>query len=561
MITPFVDKLRALYTHKQSTLYSSTMVVAITLLAARILGVVKLRVFTGYYSKEQLDLFFAAFRVPDFIFEALIVGSISACFIPLVSGMVSHNKPKNEASMFAQTVATVFVLVWLALLFVMVPFYEQINSFLLPGYSVSQVKMVSSMSLTILFLQVPFLLVGNIAAALLQNEKRFFVPGLAPVFYNIGIILGVVAWGPTLGLLGALYGVVLGAVLYFLIVIPGVLLLGYRFRLQFDLYNDNIRRFFRLFVPRLSSSLIAQIDASVDLALATMRGIGNYSPFYLAKNVQILPVSFLGIAIAQTALPFFSDLYNQGKKKELLELFSKVMSQIFFITIPLVVFLTVLRIPLVRLLLGGQKFDWDGTVLTANVLSLFALSLPFHTAYYVITRVFFALHDTKTTLITGVIFTVLNTVLSFVFVMYYQLSVGFLALAFSISITLNSLVLFFILIRRLDSLSLPAFLMRFGMMGIIGGVTAFVVFLAKNFLDGLVFDTTRTLNLFFFTLSCVAIGVSCYLYLSWIFVPSELSSCMSLFTRLSIFKRWLYRKQKVVYTGEITTSAQEEKNI
>ncbi len=521
---------------------------------------VKLRVFTSYYNKEQLDLFFAAFRLPDFVFEVLIVGSISSCFIPIISDILRTDKQKSNASAFSQSVSVFFLIMWVLVLIVIIPFYDRINALLLPGFSSSQVSQVSRMSLTILFFQVPFLLLGNIASAMLQNEKQFFIPGLAPVFYNLGIIGGVMLFGRQFGLQAAVYGVILGALLYFLIVFPGLFLLGYRFVAIISLRDAKIKQFLKLFVPRLFSSLVAQIDVTVDLALATLKGIGNYSPFYLAKNVQILPVSLFGIAIAQTALPFFADLYNEDKREELVDMFIKLSQQILFVMMPFVIFLTVLRIPVVRLLLGGDKFDWDATVLTANVLSLFALSLPFHTLYYVITRVFFAIHDTKTPLVTTIIFTVLNTVLSVVFIQVLNLSVAYLALSFSISITLNALVLFYILIKRFNHVRLFPFISTSISIFIIGFASALFVLITKNFLDGLIFDTTRTINLLFLTVTCSTIGVATYLYLAWIFVPVQLNSLISLFTRISFFKHVFYRYKKIVYTDEIANPL-EEKNL
>ncbi len=553
MIERIWNKVKIIYRNKQGTLFSSTLVVALTLLLARILGVVKLSVFTSYYTKEQLDLFLAAFRLPDFVFEVLVAGSIASCFIPIISDLVRQDKNKGKVMTFSVAISVWFLLFWGIIFVVSLPFFSKIVRILVPGYTEKEVMLIAAMSKNILFFQVPFLLLGNILAAILQNEKSFFIPGLAPVVYNMGIILGVLLWADGLGLQAALYGVVLGAVMYLFVLLPALFALDYPLSMRLSLFSKEVKKFFKLFVPRLVSSIIAQIDASVDLALSTLRGLGSYTSFYLARNLQILPVSFLGIAISQTALPFFSDLYNQGKKEDLLEVFLKLVLQIFFIVLPIVIFFIILRVPTVRLLFGREKFDWIATVQTANVLSWFAVSLPFHTAYYLITRGFFATQDTKTPLVVGAIFTIFNTLLSFVFIKYLNLPVWFLAASFSISMILNSSLLFYLLIKKLNHLRLDFLLVKLGSIFFIAGITAVWVFLSKRFLDGLVFDTTRTIQLFFLTATCVISGLFLYLYLAWIFLPQELADLFRLFKRLNIFKRVIPKNKKIFYPAHEPT--------
>lgn len=553
MIKGIWDKVKVIYRNKQGTLFSSTLAVALTLLLARILGVIKLSVLTSYYTKEQLDLFLAAFRLPDFIFEILVAGSIASCFIPIISDLARQDKSKIKIVSFSASVSIWFLFFWGIVFIITLPFFSEIIQVLVPGYTGKEVLLISEMSKSILFFQVPFLLLGNILSALLQNEKSFFIPGLAPVVYNAGIILGVLWWADNFGLQAALYGVILGAVMYFLILLPALLALEYPFFIHISLFSGQIKKFFKLFFPRMLSSVIAQIDASVDLALSTLRGLGSYTSFYLARNLQILPVSFLGIAISQTALPFFSDLYNQGKKKDLLEVFLKLVMQIFFIVLPIVVFFTILRVPIVRLLFGREKFDWIATVQTANILSWFAISLPFHTAYYLITRAFFAIQDTRTPLIVSIIFTIFNTVLSFIFIKYLNLPVWFLALSFSISMILNSSVLFYILIKKLNHLRLGFLVVKFGSIFFVTGITAAWVFLLKRFLDGLIFDTARTIQLFFLTATCVSSGLFLYLYLAWIFLPQELGDLVKLFKRLNVFKKVVPKDKKIFYPAHEST--------
>jgi len=360
-----------------------------------------------------------------------------------------------------------------------------------------------------------------------------------------------VFWADQFNLYGAVYGVILGSVLYFALLLLGLIAFNYPISFRFNFFDHKIKDFFRLFLPRLFNSLMVQIDATIDLALSSLRGIGTYSSFYLARNLQIIPVSFLGIAISQTALPFFSRLYSQNKKRELMDLFTKLVLQIAFITMPFVIFFTALRIPITRLFFGGDKFDWEGTVRTATVLSIFAISLPFHTIYYVITRMFFAMHDTKTPFFVGVVFTLLNSLLSIFFVAYLDLPVWYLALSFTIAISLNSLILFIILIKRLDRIRLRPMLTQLLLMSFITLITLLIVWLSRRLLDGLVFDTTRTLSLFFLTTTCMIIGLLAYAYLAWVFIPQQLSVFLNLLYRFDFLKKTILRSRQFLYPNEL----------
>jgi putative peptidoglycan lipid II flippase len=453
--------------------------------------------------------------------------------------------------------SVIFLAVWGILFLCMLPFFAQITKFMLPGYSESEVSFVSSISLWILFFQVPFLLIGNLISTVLQAEKQFVIPGLAPFFYNIGIILGVILWAPTAGLYAALYGVIIGAVMYVLILIPGLWWFGYRFVPKIELFGTRIKQFFKLFFPRMFSSLVSQIDATVDLSLSSLSGLGSYSSFYLARNLQLLPVSFLGIALSETALPFFADVKNEGNTAKLLDMCIRLIAQIFFIMGPIMIAFTVLRIPITRLVFGGEKFDWTQTVQTAQILSVFALSLPFHTVYYIITRVFFALEDTRTPFIAGALCTAFNTVLSIVFVVFFKLPVWYLALAFGISMTINSAVLFYILLRRLDHVRLLPFVVRITAILLVTVVTGAIVLIVRKVLDGLIFDTTRTINLFFLSSFCIVVEGLVYLYLSWVIIPSELFDTLSLFTRLSIVKKTVSRYKRLFIPAQ--NMSEEEK--
>lgn len=527
--------LRKIYGLSQKTLYSSTIVIIITLVAARVLGLVKLRILTTYYPKVQLDLYLAAFRVPDFVFDVLVAGSISACFIPIIMEM-EEGKRQKKIFPFTITIILIFLLIWLAILLLIIPFRYDLFSFLLRGYSSAQIRTVADISLVLLIGQVPFMLLGNIFGALMQSRKQFVIPGLAPIFYNIGIVVCILLFTPQFGLWAAVYGVILGAILYMLVVVPSLFFsnISFPIRISFDGY---IHSFFRSFLPRVFSVLATQIDATVDLTLASLGAPGSYSAFFLAQTLQIIPVSFMGTAMAQTILPFFTDMHVKKNNAQIMEQLTRITLLVFLVLMPVVVFFTVLRIPIVRLVYGSHRFDWDATVTTATVLSIFALSIPFHTMYYIITRVYFALQDTKTPFIIGVITTTLNTILSVVFIAVLHYPVWYLALSFSVSIVINTVVMFYFLVRRLDHVKLKPIAIRLLVIIVLGIIMGVVTLALRKLLDGLVFDTTRTLHVFWLTVICASFGTMVYGYLSWLIIPKEFADLFGLIERFAFLKK------------------------
>ena len=184
--------------------------------------------------------------------------------------------------------------------------------------------------------------------------------------------------------------------------------------------------------------------------------------------------------------------------------------------------------------------------------------MPFHTLYYVITRVYFAIHDTRTPFIVGLIFVIINTILSIVFINFYHLPIWYLALSFTISITLNSVILMVILIRKLDSVRLPQLIFKLTLLCFITLTTLAIVWTTKRLFDGLVFDTTRTINLIFLTTVCILVGGVSYLYLAWVFLPQQLRDTLSLLTRLSIIKKTLSKYRQWLFVDKIIVAASDQ---
>lgn len=537
----FFNKTKQIIFSQQKGMFSSAMVLSLMIIVSRVFGFLRYRILAGYFAKEELDIFFASFRIPDLIFEILITGALTSSLIPII---VKYQKNKKELE---ENVSSIFNIISLCLVvFVVVLFFllDKIMPVITPGFDKQKIQQVVFYSQILLVGQLPFLVIGNFITGIAQANKVFILTAVAPVVYNIAIILSTLVFYSQFHLMAPVIGVIIGALLFFLVQLP--LLSNLKFSISVLIkITSGVKEFFKMIGPRIMTVLVNQLDATIDLTLTTLIGSGAYTVFYLAQHLQLLPVSVIGIAYGQASLPYLSEIYQQKNMDKFKKVIVDSILSLLFFTIPIMGFFIFARTPLVRLFFGGQKFDWEATVQTATTLSYFALSLPFHSAYYFITRCFYAFLDTKTPFIVSVGTIILNTALSIYFIIYLKLSVTALAISFSIAAILNVLILILLLAKRLKGLYFRALTVESVKITTSMFISSFVSYYMIKLLDGLVFDTSRTINVFLLLLTSGIVYVLLYLFLSWFFNVRE----MYMVTKL-LLKAKEYRKKFVeLYTS------------
>lgn len=503
---------------KQKSIFSSAVLLSLMIVLARLAGFLRYRILAGYFTAQELDIFFASFRIPDLIFEILITGALTSTFIPI---FVKYKAVKKDLT---ENISSIINLIFILLgVFIVVAsiFMDQIIQVLTPGYSPEKISQIANYSRILLIGQLPFLVGGNFLTGLGQADKTFFIPAVAPIFYNVAIIVVTVFFYKTLLLSAPIWGVVAGAIVMFIIQLPLLWKSEFTYRFIFK-KTQGLIDFIRMVVPRALTVIVAQLDATIDLSLATLLGGGAYTVFYLAQHLQLLPVSVVGIAFGQASLPYLSEIYQEKRVDEFKKIVTDSILNLFFLTIPAAVFFVFARTPLIRLFFGGQKFDWDATVLTAITLSYFSLSLPFHTVYYLLTRCFYAIMDSKTPFYVGIFSIFVNTILSLLFVFYFHFPVWALAISFSVAITINSVVLFLMLSKRIGGFDLVQIFKELIKMGIAAGISGAFSYSIMKLFDGLIFDTSFTLNVFLLLATTFSIFIPLYLFLSWLMDVKEI---------------------------------------
>lgn len=547
MFNKLFNTAHALVNRKQTNILSAASIIMATVFASRTLGLVRDRLLTSRFSTSDLGVYFASFRLPSLIFEILVLGAVSIAFIPVFSQYLVGGQ-KKEGFAVASSVINLASLILLILIVPLLVFTPSISGLLAPGFDSAQIAQMSFFTRILLVAQILPLLVGNFLTGILQSYKRFLLPALAPVVYNVGTIIGILFISPHLGLFGVVLGVVLGAFFFLAIQVPYVASLGYQHFLSLNFSHAGVKKVLQLAVPRTISLGIAQIDSTIDLILASTLGAASVTFFTFAQHLQLVPVGLFGMTIAQATLPTLSQ-YKQIKAFK--DTFLASWHQILFLVLPASVLLVTLRIPAVRLVFGADNFDWEATVLTGKTLSLFAVSLFAQASVHLFIRAFFSLQDSKTPVYTSAIAVIVNSVLSIVFIKILLLPIWSLGLSASLAAMLNGGLLFLLLNRKVGGFDVYQIIVPPAKMFFAAAITAVSVYVPLKLLDQLVFDTTRTFNLILLTGTVTFIGLSVYAFMAWFLNIKEV------LTYYNLLKRVIRVRDLVLDTGTEVISPSE----
>lgn len=520
-----------IFSKKQMSVGSAAIVLVSMVFASRVMGLIRDRLLSARFAPDELGVYFAAFRIPNLLFELLIMGALTSAFIPVFTKYLTRNEEDNGWKM-TSTLINVTMIFLVVLSVPMLVWAETLSQWLAPGFSQVQIHEMAGYTRFMIMFQVLPLLVGNFFTGLLQSYNLFIVPAVAPVVYNIGIIIGILLLSPSMGLYGAVLGVGIGAVLFMAIQLPLLHQTGYRHRFTMDLSHKGVREVARLIGPRTLGLAVSQIDLTVDLMLASLLGARMVTIFNFAQHLQQLPVGLFGAAVAQAALPTLSVASVKDDGEQFKKTIMRAVHQMLFFVLPVSVFFIVLRIPIVRLVFGASRFDWQATVLTGMTLSAFSLSLFAQSLVHILARGFYAMYDTKTPVIISVISILLNTALSILFVRYLHWPVWSLGLSTSIASILNATLLFIFLDRRVGKFPRWELLGSPVKMALASVFTGIAIYIPLKVLDQLVFDTTRTVGLLLLTGIAAAAGLCVYFVLSWLFNVGEVWSFFALLKRV-----------------------------
>ncbi|MBI2196234.1 murein biosynthesis integral membrane protein MurJ [Candidatus Daviesbacteria bacterium] len=537
-----VKNLFSLLYSRQTSILSAASIIMATMMLSKVLGLVRDRLLAHVFSPDLIDIFWAAFRLPDFIFQIIILGALSVAFIPVFTEHL-EDKGKENAFEMARAVLGVFFSGFILTTILIYVFAEPIiSNFIAPGFTSVRQLQVVELTRVILFGQV-ILVIGSFFIGISQSFQRFIIPSLSPVFYNLGMILGIVFLSKYFGIVGAGYGVVIGAFLHAAVQLPLVWSLGFRFKLSLNFFHSGVKTIMQLMSVRTIGLAAEQINETVGLALATLVSVGSVTYLTFASHLQVVPIGLFGATLAQAALPVLSSERAQGRIEEFKVTILTTMHQILFLTMPAAAILIVIRIPVVRLVFGASRFDWEATVLTGATLAFLSVGLAAQAVSLLLVRGFYALKDTKTPVIVSLIVVVLNIVLSVYLIIVLKRDVWSIGLANSISAVVSAVLLFWTLHFKVGKFNLGTVLNPFLKMLMATAIMGVALYIPIKVLDAVIFDTTKTINLFVLTGISAMFALTVYVLLVRFLKVKELETYVALFKRLGKFQSKLKSKE------------------
>lgn len=418
--------------------------IALVGLLSRVLGVVRDRILASRFGAgDELDIYYAAFRVPDLVYNLLVLGVLSAGFIPVFVGLIRREEGssygENESAWNLVNnilnILALFLFVSCSILAALCPWLVPLIT---PGFSGDKLQLTINLT-RIMFLSPILLGLGGVFGGVLQSYKRFLIFSLAPVLYNLGIIFGALFLVGRYQLYGLAFGVILGAALHLLVQIPPVFRLGFGYRAMMNFKDANFIKIMKMMGPRILGLASAQLNLIVITVFASILAAGSLAVFNLANNLQSFAIGLFGVSFSLAAFPALSKSFADADIDQFKNIFHRTFRQILFFVVPCSILLIILRAQIIRVILGAGKFDWGDTVLTADSLGLFAISLFAQSLLPLLARTFYARHNTKIPFYASFISLIANVALSWWLI--GEMGVLGLVLGFSISSIINLAVL------------------------------------------------------------------------------------------------------------------------
>ena len=399
-------------------LHRAAYVIALFSIGSQLLAIVRDRLLAHTFGAgAELDLYYAAFRIPDLLF--VLFASVLSIYVllPFVNKQKEEGGVEAGRAVLSQIFSLFLVLyaIVAVVLAVAAPWYIPK---LFPGFIDQQETL--TMLLRVLLFQPLLLGLSNLCGVVTQMNHRFVLYAISPLLYNLGIIVGIAVLYPFLGLLGLVFGVIIGATGHLLIQVPFVIKSEYAFSSVAKINWKLVRQVLRISIPRALTLSVNQIVLLVFIGMASVMVAGSVSVFQFAFNLQSVPLAVIGMSYSVAAFPTLSNLFSRkdfdGFNRQLLT----ALRHIIFWSIPVVGLVVVLRAYIVRVLLGSGAFDWGDTRLTAAMLAIFVLSLVAQAALLLLIRAFYAGGKTGVPLLVALGSGAFSIALAILFQMLYQ---------------------------------------------------------------------------------------------------------------------------------------------
>lgn len=445
-------------TNASVSLFAAANILMLTTIASRVLGYLRdVLIFAKFGQNSVTDAYNAAFSIPDFLYMILVGGALSAAFIPVFSSYLARNQEAEGWRVLS------IIFNWIMLLLLcgvtlgvcLAPYLVEL---LVPGFDPATKAMTVNLT-RIMFFQVIFMCLSGISTGILQSYKNFTAPAIGSVLYNLGIILGGVFlsapiehYFPGYGIAGFSVGVVLGAMLNFLVQFVAIFRQGIYYSFSFDLRHPGVRELLVLILPVFISLGASQFNLFINQNLASGLEDGLLSALRAAQRLMQLPITLFGITVGIAFFPTMTELAAREELDNFKQTLIMGVRTVVFITIPASFGLAALAKPVIRFMYEFRSgaFTAEDTDQTAYALVFYVIGIFAYAAIHTLSRAFYALKDTKSPVTIAVVSIGVNVVFSVLLV--GPMAHGGLALAYSIAGIFNMVVLVVVLNHKIGDI-------------------------------------------------------------------------------------------------------------
>jgi putative peptidoglycan lipid II flippase len=420
------------------------------------------------------DAFVAAFRLPDILFMIISGGALGTAFIPILSErLTTPTESDPEGWRLTSAVLNLLLLVAvLASIFGVIFALPLIQWFVAPGFSLDN-QLLTAKLMRLTLLSTIIFSVSSLAGAVLHTRQHFVLPAIAPLIYNVGIMIGAIFLAAPYGVHGLIYGAILGALGHLLIQLPGLIRHGVAYYPQLGWHDPDLWRIARLMGPRVLNIIVIQINFVVMFNLASYLGSGAVSALDYGWDLMQMPQTIIGSAIGIVLFPTLAELAAQGDRAGLRQTLAQTLRIILVLAIPAMVGLIVLGRPIIRVMFERGEFGPESSAAVYQSLQFWALALIAHSALEVVNRVFYAQKDTITPLLSSLASMVIN--LGLALALYRPLLAGGLALSNAVAVTVEVLIMLVIAHRRLGGVHAGSLFTTLGRTSLAAGLMAAVI--------------------------------------------------------------------------------------
>lgn len=432
-------------------MFRSGLLVMIITMVSRVLGLVRAGIIAYYFGASAMtDAFFSAFKISNFFRQLLGEGALGSSFIPLYNERVESEGEENSKQFIYSILNLLFVFSTIVTI-LMIIFSQGIIDGIVSGFP-DETKIIASRLLKIMSVYFVFISLSGMVCAILNNFKQFAVPASTSIFFNLAIILASMYFGKTYGIDALAYGVVIGGLFQFLVVLPAFfkIMKGYSFKI--DWKDPYLKKIFIMICPMLIGIVARQVNTIVDQMFASYLAEGGVSALENATRLYLLPVGVFGVSISTVIFPALSKAMSKNDLDGATDNIVKGLNILLFLIIPSTAVLTFYAPEVIRLTLSYGKFDEEAVRVTSQALLYYSLGLYFYTAIYLMTRAFYSVKNSKYPVKFSIISIVINIVLNFLLIK--SMAYRGLALSTSIASGVNFFLLLIVFRRKYINFSL-----------------------------------------------------------------------------------------------------------